>query len=711
MTDALKELARQLSSEDPYERESAVLELAELADVRAAPLFARALADSAEPVRRWSVYGLAKLGRQEDAPALRRALEKDPAPGVRIQAALGLACMGERPALERLVQFLKAPALDTRRDAAEALLRLPEPASLKPLLQPLLTSTELRSRAWGAGLLTALGEPEAYAKWRGTVVAPESRRDAVGVVPFMKEPRAVRELLRLLGELSQEELDASEGDEPSLAEHMANALRMVGLELVLGGTADESLRADLLLLLGRHQYLIPEFIEDVLQCLGQLPPLELGRELAAVLFEQEREERGVLFMSITTLSPGLAVPTLEAMGHRDREEVLDAVVAALERAQGEDSALQALGEMLSESVYGERFEGLLQEAGTQEQVIPALSEDGEEDPVATHVTIEMPLVSPVSSTVTREMEVVTEEPSLPTMEFELPEEEGEALGEDEEEWILPTSPEAEAVAQRALVVGSLLRRLTLEERLARGKDPAAREEIQRLQRWMDEEGLFSNRGFTGLELFETPPGSWPEENRQAVGWSAEELQFLLWSLKQGKLPPPEARVEAAPLLERLPLLKDPQPFLSTAERRPIEEVEAQRNRWEVVLDCARYESFARGILADPALAEGDPELDGLLDSAEAEGFDRARLEIKHGKARTAVEGLRFWMRFLTTQLQKDGLLGGKPGEDLLFQGKRLMDLDEAGLALLLGLAHGRSQALGWLMEGSGEVPGDEDEPG
>jgi hypothetical protein len=253
------------------------------------------------------------------------------------------------------------------------------------------------------------------------------------------------------------------------------------------------------------------------------------------------------------------------------------------------------------------------------------------------------------------------------------------------------------VAQRALVVGSLLRRLALEERLARGKDPAAKEEAQRLQRWMDEEGLFATLGIAGMELFEAEPGTWSEEDRQGVAWSAEELQLLLWALKQGKLPPPETRVEAAPLLERLPLLKDPRPFLAAAERRPIEEVEAQRNRWEVMLDCARYESFARGIQADPELAEGDPELEGLLDSAEAEGFEREALVLKHGKARAAVEGLRFWMRFLVPQL--------------LFQGKRLTDLDEATLASLLGLSHGRSQALIWLTEGDGAEPVDEDEPG
>lgn len=704
MTDALKELARQLSSEDPYERESSALELAELGDPRAAPLFVHALGDPAEPVRRWSAYGLAKLGRQEDAPALRRALEKDSATSVRIQAALGLALRGERPALEKLIQFLKSPALETRRDAAEALLLLPEPASIRPLLRPLLTGGEHRSRAWAAGLLHGLGEPEVYPKWRGTLVSPESRRDAVGVVPFMKEARAVRELLRLLGALSQEELDATEGDEPSLAEHMINALRLSGMDLLLGGEADERLWADLLLLLGRHQDLIPELTDDVLQFLNQHPPMDVGRELAALLFEQERQDRGPLFMAITTLLPGLAVPALEAMGHRDREEVLEAVLDALERAQGQDSALQTLGEVLRESVYGERFEELLQESLTQEQEIP-------EDEEPAGATLEMPAATvPGSANVTQEMEVVEELPPGPTMEFEVPEEEEEPEEEDEE-WLSPTPPEAEAVAQRALVVGALLKRLTLEERLARGKDPAAKGELQRLQQWMDEEGLFGTLGITGMELFDAEPGTWTEEDRQSLAWSAEELHLLLWALKQAKLPPPEARAEAAPLLERLPLLKDPQPFLETTERRPLEEVEAQRHRWEVLLDCARYESFARGILADPTLAEGDPELEGLLDSAEAEGFERASLELKHGRARMAVEGLRFWMRFLIAQLQKDGLLAGKGGEGLLFQGKRLTELDEATLATLLGLSHGRRQALLWLMEGNGDLSEDEDEPG
>ncbi|MDY7224984.1 HEAT repeat domain-containing protein [Hyalangium rubrum] len=709
MTDALKELARQLSSEDPYERESAVLELVELADPKAASLLVRALGDSAEPVRRWSAHGLAKLGRAEDVPALRRTMEKDPAPSVRIQAALGLARLGERPAIDRLIQFLKEPPLDARHDAAEALLSLQETAPLRPLLRPMLDTEDESSRAWAAGLLYALGDADAFLLWRGTLGSPESRRDAVGVAPFMREPGAIRELLRLLAELPQEELDATEGDEPSLAEHLANALRLSGMELLLGAEATEGLWSDLLALLGRHQHLVPELVDDLVQFLAQRPPADLGKDVAQLLSEQEPGERGAIFLAIATLLPEISIPTLVALEESVREEVLETVREALENTRGEDETLTALGETLSESPFGERFEGLAEASMTQEQEIPE-----EEEESGASVTREMPAVKvPSPATVTREMHAVEEPPASPTMEFELPEEFSEEEEEDEA-WPATAPPEADVVAQRILAVGAMLRRLVLEERLARGKDPSAKEEIQRLQRWVDEEELFSPLGATGLELFEAEPGAWSEEDRQTVAWISEELQLLLWALKQGKLPPSEARVEAAPLLEKLPLLKEPQPFLDAAERRSLEEVEAQRDRWEVMLDCARYESFARGIQAEPSLAEGDPELERVLDSAENEGFDRSAVEAKHGPVRAAVEGLRFWGRFLVTELQKEGLLAGKPGEGLMFQGKRLAEMDEGTLALLLGLSHGRHAALGWLLEGEGDEgapPEDEDEPG
>jgi hypothetical protein len=707
MKDAIKELARQLSSEDPFERESCVLELAELEDPETAPLLLRALEDEAEPVRRWSAFGLAKLGRKEDAPILRRVLEKDPSTSVRIQAALGLVRLGEQPALDRLLKFLEAATLDARRDAAEALLSLSDSAALRSRLRPLLTGKDERSRAWAAGVLHALGEPEAFAEWRKALSSPESRRDAVSVVTFMREPLAARELLRLLAELPQEELDALEEEEAPLAELMGDALRLSGVEVLLASPPDDGLRSDLLILLGRYQHVVPDLTDDILDFLTERFPTDLGRELAQLLFEQERGTRGSLFINLATLFPDIAITTLDALSPQVREEVLDTLLEVADSVGGEDPALLALCKTILASPHGKRIERL-------------------NDPsMATRTIEEMPAIKlPGSITSTREMETVDPDELSEGMTAELEIPEGEELGEDglgedgleeeeyeEEEWIPREPPEAAAVAWRALVVGGLLRRLALEERLARGKDPAAKEEILRLQKWMEAEDLFGDLGVSGLELFEAEPGGWSEEDRQSVAWSAEELQFLLWALKQGKLPPVEARAEAAPLLERLPLLKETRPFLDGAERRSLEEVEAQRDRWEVLLECARYESYARGILSEPEMVDGDEELDALLEAAESEGFDRKGTEAKLGKVRATVEGLRFWCGYLVSRLQEQGLLPGKPGGGLVFQGKRLPDMDDEGLTVLLALSHGRYHALEWLAEGQEVPPEDEDEPG
>ncbi|MBN1206030.1 MAG: HEAT repeat domain-containing protein [Myxococcaceae bacterium] len=716
MNDAIDELGQQLSSDDPYERETSALELAELEAPEAAPFLVRALEDEEEAVRRWAVYGLAKLGFQEHAPALRHALEKDPAPSVRVQAAFGLARLGERGALERLTAFLGGPTLNVRRDAAEVLFSHPEPARLRPLLRPLLTARDERARAWAAAVLHSQGDPEAFQSWQEALVSPEGRQDAVLAAPLMQDARSTREVLRLLVELPPEELEAAESEEPSLQELLADSLRMSSVNLLLGGAEkDEALRADLLVLLGRHQHLIPELVEDIVEAISQRPPEKLGAELAELLFEQERQERARLFTLIAPLFPEAALPTLVELRAQDREEVLQAVVQAAREAGGEDPGLVALTRALRATPYASRFEGL--------PTVPSRRRRAprQEDANAAARTLpEMPAISPDSeASLTEEMELpndddvsgsTTQETDLPEEEFE-EEEEFDGEFEDEEEWSPPVPPVAEAVAQRALVLGGLLRRMSMEERLARGRDPAAMEELLRLQKWMDEEGLFATLGVTGMELFEVEPGAWSEEDRVSISWSTEELQLLLWALKQCKLPPQELRSEAAPLLERLPLLKDPQPFLESTERRPIEEVSAQLDRWEVLLECARYESLARGIAADPTLAEGDEELEILLESAEEVGFDRRGVASKQGRAQCAVQGLRHWSRHLVTELQEGGLLPGTPGEGLIFQGKRLAELEEPALGTLLSLAHARFQTLEWLTEGDVALPEGEDEVG
>jgi HEAT repeat protein len=675
MNEAIHELGQQLSSDDPHEREMSALELAELEDLHAAPFLLRALEDEVEAVRRWGAYGLAKLGRPEHAPALRRAMEKDPDLTVRMQAAYGLAKLGDKAALEKLPQYLSAPDPSLRRDTAALLLTLPEPAAVRPVLKPLLLARNERARAWAAGLLHALGEADAFSQWHSALASPEGRRDAVAAVPHMHEARAIRELLRLLAELPEEELAAAEEEQPSLLDLLSGSLRRAGLELLLDTDADEALRADLLVLLGRHRAHIPELVDDILDAFAQRSSDKLGRELAQLVLEREPQERGAFFTNVVTLFPKAALPTLADLKGQEREEVLRGVVEIAAEAEGHEPQLLELCEVLRATPYGHHFQGLPTSPVTREQEMP---EDG--------------------------LDGATQEQAIP--------EEEEVFGAEEEEeaWTEQVPPEAEAVAQRALVLGGLLGRLALEERLGKGKDPGARQECLRLQQWMDEEGLFSTVGVSGLELFEEEPGSWSAEDRQSVSWSAEELQLLLWALGLGKLPPMEARAEAAPLLERLPLRKDPQPFLESATRRPLAEVQAQRDRWEALLECARYESFARGIIADPSMADSDPDLETLLESAQEVGFDRKAASAK-GRTQTVVEGLRHWSRHLASELQQQGLMPGTPGQGLLFQGKPLHELDGDGLAALLALAHGRFEALEWLAAGAEAHAAGEEEAG
>jgi HEAT repeat protein len=710
MNEAIRALGQQLDSDDPYERETSALELAELEDPSTAPFLTHALDDEEAAVRRWGAYGLAKLGRSEHVPALRRVLDKDPDLRVRVQAAAGLARVGDKGALEKLAQYLGAPSLEVRRDAAEMLLSQADPTALRPLLKPLLAARDERVRAWAAAVLHTVGEPEAFPKWHSALASQESHIDAILAVPLMREARAVRELLRLMAEQPPEGFNASESAEPSLLGLLADALRLSGVDILLGGAeADPALRADLFILLARHPHLIAEHMGDISEALSQRSPEQLGAELAQLLSAHEREERAQLFAALAPFFPEAALPTLVELRGADREAALRAVAQAARDAAGEDRRLVKITEVLKATLYAHYFEGVPTRATSRKPQRPK-----EKDTTAARTIEEMPAVSlPSSATVTREMEIpIDDELSrTATLEIQIPDEAFEEEPGEEEEWLPTEPPEADAVAQRALVLGGLLRRLALEERLARGKDPAASEEILHLQRWMEAEGLFSTLGVTGMELLESEPGTWSEEDRQSVAWSAEDLHLLLWALKQEKLPPLEARTEAAPLVARLPLLKKPQAFLEAAELRPAEEVMAQRDRWNVLLECARYESLARGIASDPALAEGDPDLELVLESAEEVGFDRKGATSKLGRARVAVDGLRHWSRHLLGQLQEEGMLPGKPGEGLTFQGKRLHELDETTLGVLLGLAHGRFQVLEWLAEGDAVLPEGDEEAG
>jgi hypothetical protein len=263
--------------------------------------------------------------------------------------------------------------------------------------------------------------------------------------------------------------------------------------------------------------------------------------------------------------------------------------------------------------------------------------------------------------------------------------EGSSLADEQEPVTAP--PEADVVAGRALMVGALLERARLE---------SARDEARftALRAWVDQHGLFGNLGPDGVELFESKLGSWSDEDIDAVDWTGEELVLLLWALQRADFPRLDARVDAAALVGKLPLLGEAKPFLEGAVLRSVDELEVHRALCEALLEAIRSEVYARSIQEDPTSIEGDEDLEELLASVTADGFDRKAASAK-GAATEAVQGLRYWSRSLLGEL----FASGSPHEAHRIDSATLVSLDVATLATWLGVAHSRAEAMAWLLEG------------
>ena len=257
-------------------------------------------------------------------------------------------------------------------------------------------------------------------------------------------------------------------------------------------------------------------------------------------------------------------------------------------------------------------------------------------------------------------------------------------------------PDADVVALRALALGALLRRLEMEQRTAPLK------EIESLQAWVDEHGLYAHFGSGAFDLFDAAPSEWTDEDRAHAAWVAEELYVLRWALGQLPLPDVFSRADASAALEGLPLLAVPDTFTSKAERRPLELVEAQQVFQELLYDAAQTEAWARTILAAPEFTADDPDLYERLQEAAADGFELADVTRRKGAQAAAVEGLRW----LTRQLLLPLFESGSPHVAQAFEPGKLATLPDESLALVLATARLRSDALAWLTEGDEEVEDD-----
>ena len=263
--------------------------------------------------------------------------------------------------------------------------------------------------------------------------------------------------------------------------------------------------------------------------------------------------------------------------------------------------------------------------------------------------------------------------------------EGSSLVEDHEP--VPAPPEADVVAGRALMVAALLARARLESTRDEARFTA-------LRAWVEQNGVFGNLGPDGVELFESKLGSWTDEDVDAVDWTGEDLLLLLWALRRADFPRLDARADSAALVGQLPLLGEAKAFLEEAVLRPVDELEVHRALSEALLEAIRSEVYARRIQEDPSALEGDDELEELLTSITAAGFDRKAAAAK-GPANEAVQGLRYWSRSLLSEL----FASGSPHEAHRIDSATLVSLDEATLATWLGVAHLRAEAMAWLLEG------------
>ena len=153
---------------------------------------------------------------------------------------------------------------------------------------------------------------------------------------------------------------------------------------------------------------------------------------------------------------------------------------------------------------------------------------------------------------------------------------------------------------------------------------------------------------------------------------------ILASLKERNL--------LTPALEKIILAAD--------TLRPADEVEDKAQLYEARNEALRSEAYARSLKEDPKSLEADEDLEALLRSVAAEGFDRAAAATK-GKVNEAVQGLRFWARTLLLELCGEG----SPHLAYRLDPNRLLTLADGTLATMLALADARSGGLAWLREG------------
>jgi hypothetical protein len=185
---------------------------------------------------------------------------------------------------------------------------------------------------------------------------------------------------------------------------------------------------------------------------------------------------------------------------------------------------------------------------------------------------------------------------------------------DEEPELVP--PEAQRVAQRALVFAALVYRTDIE-----GWETGA-EAQARLLAWLSVTGLEAELELDEQRLLRAPLGSIERQDVINAGWRSEGLAVLAWALGMMDLPPHDEQCPAAPIAEAFGFLKAA-PIILTAPRlrTPAElltyseqvfAIHWRLTQFSLDRQAMDFAAFAKEAYFGPLEIEGLPLLEGDL---------------------------------------------------------------------------------------------------
>ena len=216
------------------------------------------------------------------------------------------------------------------------------------------------------------------------------------------------------------------------------------------------------------------------------------------------------------------------------------------------------------------------------------------------------------------------------------------------------------VAMRCIVLGCLVRRLSIESLSQDRNDESLAGEAFDLRAWLQTERLWSSLEASETAVLDHPFGEVSDDEMATIAWQAEGLASLGWALGLADLPPVGELSSIESVLTRVPSPWDSAaPWIADVALRPEPEIARERDRAELIEWRVGVESPRR-----------------LASDRERADYDRAIAEV----AREAASA---------------GLADVTNG-DLFITAAPAANLDDEALERLAVLAEERLRALNWL---------------